>query len=88
MNIGAGSFGFGLGSRLTIGFFGNDCDPGVPFGVEEVDALSEDDSCLIGGFLGGASSTTLNKSRSTSAFRSRSMLYSFLVGDTGAEGIV
>ena len=88
MNIGAGSLGLGLGSRLTIGFFGNDFDPDGPFLVEEVDALSEDGSCLMEDFLGGASSTTLSKSRSNSAFRSRSISYSFFVGDTGTEGTV
>ena len=90
MNIGTGSFGFCLGSRLSIGFFGNDCDPDVPFGVEEVEDLSEDGSCLglVEGLLGWVSSTTLNKSRSNSAVRSSSISFSFLVGDTGAEGVV
>lgn len=88
MNIGTGSFGLGFGSLLSIGFFGNDCDPDVPFGVEEVEDLSEDGSCFAEGLLGGASSTTLNKSRSNSGVRSRSISVSFFVGETGTEGTV
>ena len=82
----AGSFGFGFGSRLSIGFLGNDCDPGVAFGVEEVEALGGDCSFLIDDRFGGASSTTLNNSRSSSALRSRSTSSSFFVGDTDVEG--
>ena len=82
MNMGAGSLGF------SFGFFGNDCDPDVALGVEEVEALSEGGSCLIEDLFGGTSSTTLNKSRSNSAFKSKSMPYSFFTGGTGAEGVV
>jgi hypothetical protein len=86
INIRTGSFGLSFGSRLTMGFFCIGCEPNVPFGVEEVEAFAEDGSCLKDRF-GGAFSTTLSNSRSSSALRSRLLSCSFFIGDTGAEGV-
>ena len=70
-----------------MGFFVGGCEPDAPFGVEEAEALTEGGSCL-GGRFGGASSTTLNNSRSSSAPRSHSSSGAFLTGDADAEGVV
>jgi hypothetical protein len=69
-----------LGFGLTTGFFGSDCNPDAPLGVDDVEGLGGGGSCLIVGLFGGAPSIALSNSCSSSSS------YAFFVGGSGAEG--